>query len=301
MTGSNSQDPIFASDHTYAPNAIPPLRRYVTTAPGTFRTLETPIVAGREYDWTDIQEKRQVVIVSDGLARELWGTAASAIGKRIRSTPKDQWSEIVGVVADVRQDGVDRPAPTTVYWPLRNQGSMAFLLRSPRAGSESLASDIRRAVSATGAGIPVTQLQTMAEIYDRSMARTAFTLTLLAISGGMALLLAVVGIYAVISYAVSQRTREIGIRLALGARHGGLQLMFIRQGLFWGALGVIVGLVAALPLSRLMASLLVDVSPVDPLTYAIMGTGLLAAAVVASYVPARRVTRIDPVDALRSQ
>ncbi len=301
MTGSNSQDPVFASDHTYAPNAIPPLRRFVTAAPGAFHTLGTPVVAGREYDWTDIHEKRQVAIVSDGLARELWGTAASAIGKRIRSTPNDQWSEIVGVVADVRQDGVDRPAPTTVYWPLRNQGSMAFLLRSPRAGSESLASDIRRAVSATGAGIPVTQLQTMAEIYDRSMARTAFTLTLLAISGGMALLLAVVGIYAVISYAVSQRTREIGIRLALGARHGGLQLMFVRHGLFWGALGVIVGLVVALPLSRLMSSLLVDVSPVDPLTYAIMGAGLLAAAVVASYVPARRVTRIDPVDALRSQ
>jgi ABC-type antimicrobial peptide transport system permease subunit len=178
---------------------------------------------------------------------------------------------------------------------------MAFLLRSSRAGSESLASDIRRAVSATGAGVPVTQLQTMAEIYDRSMARTAFTLTLLAISGGMALLLAVVGIYAVISYAVSQRTREIGIRLALGARHGGLQLMFIRHGLFWGALGVIAGLLAALPLSRVMSSLLVDVSPVDPLTYAIMGAGLLAAAVVASYVPARRVTLIDPVDALRSQ
>jgi predicted permease len=301
MTGSKSQDPIFASDHTYAPNAIPTLRRFITAAPGTFTAFGTPVVAGREYTWTDIHAKRQVVVVSEGLAREMWGSAQAAVGKQIRTNPNDAWSDIIGVVGDIRQDGPDRPAPATVYWPLRTASSMTFLLRSRRAGSESLASDIRHAVSAAGMGIPVTQLRTMGEIYERSLARTGFTLTLLAISGGMALLLAIVGIYAVISYMVSQRTREIGIRLALGARQGGVQLMFVRHGMFWGALGVLAGLLAAVPLSRLMASLLVDVSPVDPLTYGIMGVALLAAAGAASYFPARRVTRIDPVIALRSQ
>jgi ABC-type antimicrobial peptide transport system permease subunit len=133
------------------------------------------------------------------------------------------------------------------------------------------------------------------------MARTAFTLTLLAISGGMALLLAVVGIYAVISYTVSQRTREIGIRMALGARQESVKLMFVRNGLLWSGIGAAVGLVVAAPLSQLMSALLFEVKPIDPLTYGIVVVGLLGAAAVAAYLPARRVTRIHPTEALRAE
>jgi predicted permease len=301
MTGFSSQDPIFASDRTYAANAIPPLRRFVTTSPGTFRVLGTPLVAGREYDWTDIHQKRSVVLISENFAREYWGSASAAIGKRIRENSNDPWSEVIGVAADVRHDGVDRPAPSTVYWPLRDAPTTTLLIRGPRAGTESYSAEIRRTVAALSASVPITQMQTMQAVYDKSMARTAFTLSLLAISGGMALLLAVVGIYAVISYTVAQRTREIGIRMALGAEQGRVKLMFVRNGLLWAGIGAAAGLVAAVPLSQLMSALLFEVKPIDPVTYAAVAIGLLGAAALASYLPARRVTRIHPVEALRAE
>ena len=141
----------------------------------------------------------------------------------------------------------------------------------------------------------------MKQIYDKSMARTSFTLTLLAISGGMALLLAVVGIYAVISYTVVQRSREIGIRLALGAQQGELKRMFVGRGLLWSGIGAATGLTVAALLSQLMSTLLFEISPLDPLTYAAVAVGILAAAAVASYLPARRVMRVDPVEALRAE
>jgi putative ABC transport system permease protein len=301
MTGFSSQDPIFASDHRYAADTIPPLRRFIRAAPGTFRVLGTPLAAGREYDWTDLHQKRSVVLISENFAREYWGSAAAAIGKRIRSNPNDAWSEVIGVVGDVRHDGADRPSPSTVYWPLSSSASATFMIRGPRAGTEGYAADIRRAVSAVSGGLPITQIQTMQQVYDKSMSRTAFTLTLLGVSGGMALLLAAIGIYAVIAYTLSQRTREIGIRLALGARPESLQLMFVGSGLLWGGIGAVAGLVAAAPLSHLMSALLFEVAPIDPPTYAVVVVGSLAAAAAASYVPARRVTRIHPVEALRAE
>jgi predicted permease len=302
MTGFSSQDPVSASDHTYRENQIPPLRRFIRVVPKTFQVLGAPLTAGREYDWTDIHQKRDVVLISDNFAREYWGSAAAAIGKRIRSNPNDKWSEVIGVVADIRHDGVDRPAPSTVYWPVREfVRSATFMLRGPRAGTEAYAAEIRRAVATVSRSLPVTQMQTMQQVYDKSMARTAFTLTLLAISGGMALLLAGIGIYAVISYTVSQRTREIGIRMALGARQDRLKLMFVRNGLLWGGIGAAAGLVAAAVLSQLMSALLFEINPIDPLTYGVVVIGLLGAAAVASYLPARRVTRINPVEALRAE
>lgn len=213
---------------------------------------------------------------------------------------KDPWSEVIGVTGDVRQDGVDKKAPATIYWPLRSADSITFLIRSPQVGTESFASEIRQNVWAVSSNLPITEMKTMKEIYEKSMSRTAFTLTLLAVSGGMALLLAAVGIYAVISYAVAQRTREIGIRMALGAQRGNLKMMFVRNGLVWGGIGVAAGLAGAVSLSRLMTALLFDVSPVDPLTYSVVVVGLLAVAAGASYLPARRITRVDPLEALRA-
>ena len=301
MTANRSQDPIAASDRTYRADQIPPLRRFITVAPGTFRTLGTPLVAGREYTWADIHASRRVVIISENFAKEYWGSAQAAIGKQIRTNPNDPWSEIVGVVGDIRHDGADRPAPTTVYWPLRGNPSMAYLVRSSRTGTESLTNELRQAVWAVNGSMPITELRTMKYVYDRSMARTGFTLTLLAISGGMALVLAAVGIYAVISYNVAQKTREIGIRMALGAQQKSLKLLFVIRGLRWAGLGAIVGLAAAAALSRLMKSLLFGIEPIDPLTYAAVALGLLFAVAVASYLPARRITLIDPSEALRAE
>ncbi|HEX5086127.1 MAG TPA: ABC transporter permease [Blastocatellia bacterium] len=301
MTGSMSQDPIFASDHAYAANQIPPLRRFITAAPGAFHALGTPMQAGREFTWDEIHQSRRVAIISENFAREYWGTAQAAIGKQIRPNKNDPWSEVVGVVSDIRYDGADKKAPTAVYWPLRAQSSMPLLIRSSRAGTESFLTEIRQNVWAVNGSLPITDIQTMKQIYDKSMARTGFTLTLLAISGGMALLLAVVGIYAVISYTVAQRTREIGIRMALGAQQGELKRMFVGRGLLWSGIGAAAGLTAAAALSRLMSALLFEISPLDPLTYTAAAVGILAAAMVASYLPARRVTRVDPIKALRAE
>ena len=301
MTGNRSQDPIAAMDHTYGASQIPPLRRFITAAPGTFHALGTPLLAGREFTWTDIHEKRPVVIISDNFAREYWGSAQAAIGKQIRSNPNDPWNEIIGVVGDLRHDGAEQKPPTTVYWPLKSPNSMAFLIRSPRAGTESFSTEIRQTIWAVNRSIPITEMRTMKEVYDKSMSRTGFTLTLLAISGGMALLLAGVGIYAVVSYTVAQRTREIGIRMALGAQQRELKMMFVRRGLLWCGIGSVAGLAAAAALSRLLSALLFETSPLDPMTYSVVAAGLLAAAAVASYLPARRVTRVDPVEALRAE
>ncbi|MEZ5352539.1 MAG: ABC transporter permease [Bryobacteraceae bacterium] len=300
MTGARSQDPIYASDHTYAASQIPPLRRFLTAAPDTFQALGAPLLAGREYTWNDIHEKRQVIIIGENFACEYWGSAREAIGKQIRSNRNDPWSEVIGVVADIHHDGVEKQAPSSVYWPLRMSNSMTFLVRGARAGSDTLAAEIRKSVWAVNATLPITEMQTMRQVYQKSMSRTAFLLTLLALSGGMALLLATVGIYAVISYTVAQRRREIGIRMALGARTRTLKAMFVRNGLLWGGLGAAAGIGASVALSRLMSTLLFEISPSDPLTYSFVAFGLLAAAAVASYLPARRVTRVDPVEALRS-
>lgn len=301
MTANRSQDPIAANDREYRPDQIPPLRRFITAAPGTFSALGAPLIAGREYTWADIHGTRRLVIISENFAREYWGSAQAAIGKQIRSNPNDPWSEIVGVVGDIRHDGVDRPAPTTVYWPLRGNTSMAYLVRTSRAGTEGLTDELRQAVWAVNGSMPVTEVRSMKYLYDRSMARTGFTLTLLAISGGMALVLAAVGIYAVVSYNVAQKTREIGIRMALGAQQNSLKLLFVGRGLFWAGIGAAAGLAGAAALSRLMKSLLFGIDPVDPLTYAAVAFGLLVAVAVASYLPARRITLIDPSEALRTE
>lgn len=301
MTDFQSQDPIFASDHTYAANQIPTLRRFITAAPGTFQTLGASLVAGREYTWADIHEKRDVVLISENFAREYWGSAQAAVGKQIRSNSTDPWSEVVGVIGDIRHDGAERNAPTSVYWPLRSSYSLTYMVRTTRAGSDSLANEIRQTVSSVNSSIPITHMQTMKEVYEKSMSRTSFTLTLLGISGVMALLLAVVGIYAVISYTVAQRTREIGIRMALGEQSGSLKLMFVRNGLTWGAIGTGLGLITAAALSQLMSTLLFGIKPIDPLTYLAVALALLAATAVASYLPARRITRVNPVDALRAE
>ena len=311
MADQGWRDPISTDDREYPEGQIPPLRLFKFASPGLATTMGNHVVAGRDFTWTDVYENRQVAMVSENMARELWREPSAAIGKRIRETFKSPWREIVGVVSDERDDGVNQKAPSIVSWPILMANfvneqtfvrrSMAYMIRSSRTGSNGFVNEISQAVWSVNPNLPLANVRTLQEIYNASLARTSFTLVMLAIAGAMALLLGVAGIYGVISYSVSQRTREIGIRIALGAQNAEVTRMFVRHGLMLAAIGIACGLAAAFALMRLMSSLLFDVSPIDPLTYGAVALSLVAAAVIASYVPALRATMIDPVEALRAE
>jgi len=290
---------------------IPPVRTYKNVSPGFFLTMRTRLISGRDLTWRDVLDRRPFVLLSENLAREFFGGAQSAIGKRINScVPNARLHEVIGVVQDVHDKGVDKPAPATVYWPPVVEGmrgprdvnftrNIALTIRTRDAG-ETLLKQVSNAVWSVNKSIPLASMRTMQEVLDRSMASASFALVMLGVAGTMALLLAVIGIYGVISYAVSQREREMGIRLALGAHPMALQMRFVRHSILLTGVGVALGLFSALGSMRLIRSLLFGVSPLDPLTYAAVALLLMIAAALASYVPARRVTRLDPVDALRA-
>ena len=311
MDGSESRNPIFAEDRTYREGELPPLRRFKFVSPGYFHTLGTPFVAGRDFTWTEVYNQRPVVLVSENLAREMWGQPSGALGKRIRFGAADDWCEIVGVVANIHDDGVNHDPPGSVQWPtmMRHfwtdapmvRRSLAFVIRSPRTGSESFLREVRQAVWSVDSSLPIADVHSLNYYYQNSLARTSFALVMLGLAGAMALLLGVVGLYGVIAYSVSQRKREIGVRLALGAPEREVTGMFVRHALWLAGIGVACGLGAALALMRLIASLLFGVSPVDPITYGAVSVGLAATAALASYLPARRAATIDPVEALRAE
>jgi predicted permease len=286
-------------------------RMFKFVSPGFFRAAGTRIVAGREFTWADFDDRRPVAVVSEDLAREFWGTPEAALGKRIRSVPSRPWREVVGVVADVREAGIHEPPPAIAYWPtfmdnlygegLRVERGVTFVARTSRAGSETLLGEIRQAVWSVNANLPVASLRTMQEVAGASMARTSFTLVMLTMAGGMALVLGVLGLYGTIAYAASERRREIGIRLALGARPGDVRRAFLRQGLVLAGLGIVVGLGAALGVAHVMTALLFEVSALDPPTYTAVALLLTAAAALASYVPARRASRQSLVEVLTAE
>jgi predicted permease len=308
---NNSTDLLYAEDRVYSEGQLPPLRRFKFIAPGFFKTIGTPLVAGRDYTWTDIYEERKYAIVSENMAREMWRSPAAALGKRIREGMKDDWREIIGVASDVHHDGADQKPPTVVYWPLLMkqfwnndtfvERGVVYAVRSPRAGSQSFLKQVRQAVWSINPDLPLARVETMEQIYRGSMARSAFTLVMLAIAGAMAFLLGLIGIYGVISYSVSQRTRELGIRLALGAPQFSLKTMVVRNGIWLAGIGAAVGLAVSAGLTRIMAPWLYGVSPLDPLTYAAVSAGVLAAAAAASYLPARRASLLNPVEALKAE
>ena len=213
-------------------------------------------------------------------------------------------------MGDIHHDGVDKEAPTSVYWPILvanfggnpgvdAQRNVTFAIRSTRAGSEGLMNEIRRAVWSVAPNLPLAEVNTLDYYYARSMARTSFTLVMLAVAGGMALLLGVVGLYGVIAYSVSQRTREIGIRMALGAGKSDVLKMVISQGIKLVLIGVAVGLAGALGLTRFLSGLLYGVKPGDPLTLVAVSALLMAVAFLASYIPARQAAKVDPMAALK--
>ena len=309
-TNSRSDTVLFVDGATYAPGQARPLRRFEFISPGVFHTLGTPLVAGRDFMWADLYDKRLVALVSENLARAEWRSADGAIGKRVRASPADPWREIIGVVGNIRDNGMQLDAPQMVYFPSlmdRFWGaptvsfrSTAFLIRSSRAATEGFLRDLHAAVWASNADIPLAEVRTLGDLYQKSMAGTSFTLTLLAMAGGMGLLLGAIGIYGVISYVVSQRSSEIGIRLALGAHPRQVRSHFVREGMMLTGAGMTVGLFGAALLTRVMSSLLFGISRLDPLTYTIMTLVVVTVAMAAAYVPARRASRQDPLQTLRA-
>jgi predicted permease len=302
---------VFVEDKPIGEGQSAPVRRIKYVSPGLFQTLRTPFIVGRDFTWTEIDNDRDVAVVSENLARETWGTPSAALGKRIRGGGTvNPWCEIIGVVGDIYDNGLNQQAAAIVYWPARLKfggtpdrirRSVSLAIRSDRTGTESFLNQIREAVWAVNVNLPLAQVRTMGEIYDQSMARTSFTLMMLAIAGGMALLLGIIGIYGVISYAVSQRVREIGIRLALGAQRGELKRMFVQHALVLALIGITIGLGVAAGLTRLMSSLLFGISPFDPVTYVAGALILGMSAGLASYLPARRASGVDPVDAMKAE
>ena len=300
-------------DKPHDGRAAPPNRQVKVISPGSFATFGTAIVAGRDYTWTDLEEMREVAIVSESLAREVWGSPEAALGKRIRQfygSTQAPWREIVGVAGDVYDDGVQQRPPATVYWPARldekvfagyQPRRVRMVIRTERAGTESLLGELRRAVWSINPGLPLAHPITLDVVYSRSMSRTSFTLAMLAIAGGMALLLGVCGIYGVIAYAVAQRRREIGIRMALGAQAHHIRAIFLRRGVLVATAGVLLGIGAAVASTRVMRSILFGVEPLDPMTFAVMPVVLATAAILATYLPARRAVSMDPVETMRSE
>ena len=314
MDGWDSNDGVEVEDFPVEGDQIPPIRRLKYVGGGYFETMGNDVLAGRAITWADVQDRARVAAVTRNIAEEYWGSAAAAIGKRIRlfsSTDlgAHDWREIVGVVGNVHDDGTSQEAVSVVYWPqvvenwwgdeLWTSRSMGYAVRASGGPPEALLAQVRDAVWGVSPNLPLANVRTLQELVDDSMARTSFTLVMLGIAAAVALFLGAVGIYGVISYVVSQRTREIGVRMALGAEKADVSRMVLKQAGLLALAGVAIGLVAAAGATRLMSSLLFGVSPLDPVTFGAVAATLALIALVASYLPARRASGVDPVVALR--
>jgi predicted permease len=293
------------------------LRVFNSISPGYLPTMGMSLAAGRNLTFEDVDGLRPVALISESLARELFGTPEAALGHRISGPVGGPWRDVIGVVADVRMNGLDQASPATVYWPTIMSGfypqqplnleqiladrGVAFAVRSSLAGSPALTRNIEQAVWSVNSSLPVAGLRTMQDIYDRSLGRTSFTLVMLLAAAIAALVLGVVGLYGVLSYAVSTRRREFAIRFALGAKAGDVQRGIVRHGVVLAGIGVAIGVAAAAGVTRLMTSLLYDVGAMDPLTYVAVASGLVAVAALASYVPARRASNVNPAESLAAE
>jgi predicted permease len=311
LDGNQNNAVIVVEGQEPAAGQSPPARRLNFVSPGYFETLGTKLVAGRHLTWADIEAGGAVALISEGYARELATEPAAALGLRLRvPVAVDDWREVIGVVEDVHETGLYQAAPSIVYWPALARNlfgrpaigvpTPSLVVRSERAGDAVFRNEILRAIQSVNPDIAAVVTSTLEDLYAGSLARTSFTLVLLAIAGGMALVLGVIGIYGVVAYVVAQRTREIGIRSALGAQPRDLKRMFLRQGLALGAIGAAVGLVAAALLGRSMSALLFGVSPLDPVAYLTAVGVVVLATALATYVPARRAATVDPMRTLKA-
>jgi putative ABC transport system permease protein len=269
-------------------------------APNYFATLGLRLLRGRDFARSDGTQAPPVAIISRGLAKRLYGDA-DPIGRRISNSGGKQWMEVVGVVGDMHADGVKEVPPLELYMPTTQRGNTSYtLLIRGGVPVTTLVPAIRRAVGTVDPLISLGSMSTMDAALEKTLAMDHFTKWLFVLLGATGLVLAVVGVYGVISYFVTQRTHELGIRLALGASASKLRWLVVKQGTVLGVIGVVFGAIVSLAVSRLLQALLFGVTPRDPITFVAVTGLLVVVAVAASYIPARRATRIDPLEALRS-
>jgi predicted permease len=305
MDGENNGNYVAIEEFPDPEGARTKGRRFKTIGPGYFDTMGNRLVAGRSVTWNDIYEQRPVVIISEPLAREYWGDPAKAIGKRVRgSSPQFPWREIIGVSGNERDDGLTQPPTQIVYWPILSESyrwrTMAYAVRSTRVGTPGFVRELERAVWSVNPNLPLAAVETLDDIQAGSMTQTSFALVMLGIAASVALLIGMVGVYGVVTYAAAQRTREIGVRMALGAQHGDVRKIFLRHGLWLTTVGIAVGIGIALMLTRVISTFLFGVGPMDPITYVAVSAVLAGMTLVATYLPALRASRVDPVVALRA-
>jgi predicted permease len=293
-------------DHPRAPGELPPIMWYTTAMGGYFEAMRIPIIAGRGFDDTDHVRGRANVVVSETVARRFWPDG-NAIGRRLRPSGDTIWRTIIGVAGDVRDKGIDVDPAELVYYPMVGPSNevvtgarnMTFVVRAQ--APDALVPAVRREIWSLDPNLPIASVATLERIVADSMVRHSFTMVALVVASGVALLLGAIGLYGVISYLVAQRTREIGVRMALGAAPADVLRMVVSQGLRLAALGLVVGLLGALALTRLMTGLLFGTSPNDPVTFATVVAVLAAVALLASWLPARRAALIDPAQSLQTE
>ena len=285
-TGLDEFNPVFAV-------------RWVT--PGYFETMRIPIVSGRTVEPMDHQERLGTLFISASVKGQYWPNT-SAVGKRLRPFPP--WREVAGVVGDVHAEGLDAPPEQMIYWAMDVLGpespfTMSVAVRGSGDPSD-LVPHLRREVGALDPTLPLADIETMDNVVGDSMSRTTFTMFLLVLAAFVAVFLGSVGIYGVISYVVSQRTSELGVRMALGADAADIRWMVLRKGMALAVIGVALGLGSAALMRQLLTSLLFGIRPFDPLTFVAAPIVFLTVAAVACLVPARKAAGIDPTEALRS-
>jgi len=290
--------------------AAQPMRRLVWIAGAFLEAMETRLLAGRTFDDGEMEGGRPVALVSAGFAAEFWDDPAKAIGSHVALRRDGSWQEIVGVVEDVRAAGLDAAAPAMVYFPAFSrtlfgepwvQRDLRFVVKSASRDPSTLGPTLREVGRTAAPGVPLTDIRTAADIVSASMARTTFITTMLTVAGALALFLGGIGVYGVIAYLVALRTRELGLRLALGATTRDVGWLMLRHG---GALaigGVVAGLAVSAAATRVLRAVLVGVQPLDPATYLAVAGGLLACAFLASAIPAVRAARVDPAATLRAE
>jgi len=297
------RNPFAVEGQTPAPGQSQPTAEQLLVSPDYFRTLGIRRHAGRDFTDADNSAAPFVVIINEALARQYF-PHQDPVGKRLQTgdySPRGQWLTIVGVVADVKYSGLREDIQPALYTPFLQNLWWRSMYLAVKAGGDplSLINSVRNEVWAVDRDLPVTQIKTMDQLMSESVAEPRVYTTLLGIFGAVALLLAAIGIYGVMAYAVTQRTREIGVRLALGAQTGAVLRLVISGGMKLALLGTAIGLLAAFALTRLMSKLLFGVSATDPVTFALIALLLVWVALLACWIPAQRATKVDPMIALR--
>ena len=282
-----------------------PVAEFSSVSPEFFRVLKTPVIRGRTFTEADDNKGQPVVIINETLARRYWANE-DPVGKRVKfgpgQTPNSPWMRIVGVVGDIKSDGFDAASAGVLYTPSNQRPSYASALYLRTAVDQAtLGEAIRREVQAVDPNIPVFDVRTMEDVVAKYLAERRFALELLGVFAGVALLLASIGIYGVMAYTFSQRTNEIGIRMAMGAQRWDILRIAVGEGAIVVAVGVVCGLIGSAVLTRFLQSMLFDVKSTDPMTFATIAALLTAVTFLACLVPAHKATRVDPLIALRHE